>query len=266
MMMTMPKFLNQNKIIFYTLLILSIIALYIASPITQNPAYHHFADQRIICGVPHIGDVLSNLSFIAVGIILFFKSFKEKPVHEFQQFMFGFFCVSAVALGLGSAYYHWNPSDKTLIWDRMTMVFGFSVIFMDSMWRYNVFKPNMMASKFAVCFFLFCATVVYSKVTNRLEPYVLVQFFTLLIILVLALVNLKSINSHAVLMMVGTYIIAKIFEYYDLKIWLELHQVVSGHTLKHLMYALSLYFYGIYMKESIVKLPINIEPELIKQQ
>lgn len=253
------KSLNQNKIIFYLLLLLSIGALYLASPITQNPAYHHFADQRIICGIPHLGDVLSNLSFIAVGIILFFKSYKNPPAYEFQQFMFAFFCLSAISLGLGSAYYHWNPSDKTLIWDRLTMVFGFTVIFMDSMWRFNVFKANMMASKFSVCFFLFCASVVYSKVTLHLEPYVLAQFFTLLIILVLALVNLKTINSKAILMMVGAYIIAKIFEYYDLKIWIALHEVVSGHTLKHLMYALSLYFYGTYMKESFVKVSEPIE-------
>lgn len=244
---------NKNKLVFYTLLVLSVIALYCLSPITQNPAYHHFADQRILCGVPHLGDVLSNLSFILVGILLYFKSKEKTPQYEFQQFLFLFFCLSAISLGFGSAYYHWNPNDKTLIWDRLTMVFGFTVIFMDAMWRYNVFKPFMMATKFSICFFAFSGSVIYWKCFNHLEPYVLVQFFTLLSILVLALINIKNINGKPIFFMVGTYAIAKVFEYYDLQIWLALHEVVSGHTLKHLMYALSLYFYGLYLKDNFVK-------------
>ena len=242
-------YLNRNQVIFYSLLLLSIVALYIASPITQNPAYHHFADQRIFCGVPHLGDVLSNLTFILVGFLAFFKSFKDKPRYEFQQFLFSFFCFSSICLGFGSAYYHWNPNDNTLIWDRLTMVFGFAVTFMDSMWRYQVFKQTMSASKFALCFFVFCASVIYWKLFNHLEPYVLVQFFTLLIIFVLALVNRKTTNSKPIFLMVGIYAIAKILEYYDLKVWLMLHEALSGHTLKHIAYAVALYYFATTMKK-----------------
>ena len=38
-------------------------------PIPQNPDYHHSAEQRTLLGIPHVGDVLSNLPFAIIGII-----------------------------------------------------------------------------------------------------------------------------------------------------------------------------------------------------
>ena len=35
--------------------------------IPQNSDYHNFADQRALWGIPHFGDVLSNLPFVLVG-------------------------------------------------------------------------------------------------------------------------------------------------------------------------------------------------------
>lgn len=244
--------LNRNQISFFLLLIISTAGLFIISPITQNPAYHHFADQRILCGVPHPGDVLSNLGFILAGIAVFWQARKQSPLYEFQQFLFYFFCLSCVALGFGSAYYHWNPNNTTLIWDRMTMVFGFSVIFMDALIRYRVSSLKMVASKFSVCFFLFCGSVLYWQFSNRLEPYVLVQFFTLLLVLVLSVLNFKNTRGTALFYFVGVYAIAKILEYYDVQVWILLHETVSGHTLKHLAYAVALYLFGIHMKKGEV--------------
>ena len=38
-------------------------------PIAQDPQYHLFADQRSWLGVPRVADVLSNLAFVAVGLL-----------------------------------------------------------------------------------------------------------------------------------------------------------------------------------------------------
>jgi hypothetical protein len=32
------------------------------------PSYHHFADQRIWLGIPHFGDVASNIAFLIAGL------------------------------------------------------------------------------------------------------------------------------------------------------------------------------------------------------
>ena len=38
-------------------------------PIPQPAAYHNFADQRVLLGVPHFWNVISNLPFASVGLL-----------------------------------------------------------------------------------------------------------------------------------------------------------------------------------------------------
>ena len=38
-------------------------------PIPQDPAYHAFADQRTLFGIPNFWNVVSNLPFIVIGAI-----------------------------------------------------------------------------------------------------------------------------------------------------------------------------------------------------
>ena len=38
-------------------------------PLAQDQAYHHFADQRRLHGVPHFWNVVSNLPFAAIGLL-----------------------------------------------------------------------------------------------------------------------------------------------------------------------------------------------------
>ncbi|HEU4372716.1 MAG TPA: hypothetical protein VFS02_04455 [Telluria sp.] len=38
-----------------------------ARPIAQTPAYHQFADQSLMLGIPHGADVLSSLGFALVA-------------------------------------------------------------------------------------------------------------------------------------------------------------------------------------------------------
>lgn len=36
-------------------------------PLPQALSYHDFADTRVLMGIPHAGDVLTNLAFVIVG-------------------------------------------------------------------------------------------------------------------------------------------------------------------------------------------------------
>src|SRR5882672_3327470 len=40
----------------------------LSPPLTQSIAYHDFADSRRLFGVPNFWDVLTNLSFLLVGV------------------------------------------------------------------------------------------------------------------------------------------------------------------------------------------------------
>src|SRR5438105_2709142 len=46
----------------------AVVTLAAVPPFPQDPAYHGFADQRTLFGVPHALNVLSNLPFVVFGL------------------------------------------------------------------------------------------------------------------------------------------------------------------------------------------------------
>jgi hypothetical protein len=84
-------------------------------PFGQNPNYHAFADRRQLVGIPNCFDVLSNIPLLFIGMAgmrfcLGKHSMSLRP--EWLAFFSGVALASA-----GSAYYHWNPGNQTLLWD-----------------------------------------------------------------------------------------------------------------------------------------------------
>lgn len=244
--------LNKNQVIFYVLLFLSIVPIIIASPIVQDPNYHFFAEQRTILGIPHIGDVISNSAFVIVGIVLWLQYHKNTGLYRCQENIFKTFCISCVLLGLGSGYYHYEPYNESLFWDRLTMVLGFSVIFMDTCFKYAVFKTSYSFSKLMLCMTLFILSTVIWITTGYLETYVFVQFFSMFVIVVLSLFNKNNPSNIYLWQMFAFYALAKLCEHYDGGIFELTTQLVSGHTLKHIFYALSLYVFGRGIKNGVV--------------
>src|SRR5215475_9791432 len=117
-----PRSQNNNRRVFAFLIVLavSIVSLLLLPPITQSQNYHNFAEQRTILGIPHFWNVVSNLPFIAVGAAGQWQSRRDPAIAaHFQGFLM---------TGFGSAYYHLDPNDRTLFWDRLPMSIGFMVI------------------------------------------------------------------------------------------------------------------------------------------
>lgn len=100
------------------------------APRTDLPtSYHHFADQRVWLGIPHFGDVASNLAFLLAGLCgLLFLS-KESSEKQFvdpierRPYLFVFF--GLVLTAFASAYYHLAPDNARLVWDRLPMILVF---------------------------------------------------------------------------------------------------------------------------------------------
>lgn len=89
----------------------------------QPQDYHSFADSRGIGVIPNAIDVLSNLAFLIAGAVgLRLASRAPFP----QQASLHLFAMGLVLTALGSAYYHWAPTDKTLLWDRLPMALAFA--------------------------------------------------------------------------------------------------------------------------------------------
>src|ERR1051326_213995 len=81
--------------------------------ITQDPAYHEFAGPRAML-------VLSNVPFAVIGILGLCRAARSWTARVF------FAAVTATAFG--SAYYHLQPNDQTLFWDRLPMAVGFMAL------------------------------------------------------------------------------------------------------------------------------------------
>ena len=65
-------------------------------------------------------DQISNLPFVVVGAIALWQFGRDRA--SFVLFL-GIFLT-----GFGSAYYHWNPKNDTLFWDRLPMALTFMAI------------------------------------------------------------------------------------------------------------------------------------------
>ena len=208
-------------------------------PIAQDASYHFFADQRIWLGVPNAWNVISNLPFVFIGCL--------GLRHRVNTGSF-VFSMAVVLVGLGSSYYHWDPTTDRLVWDRLPMTIAFMALF-----------AMILTDRLQVKIFFFwllviagLASVTYWWWTEQLgrgdlRPYVVVQYVPLVLMPFLLMMkgNLKTRWLWGSFL---GYALAKYAEWYDLAIF-ELVGV-SGHTLKHLVSAMAVAFVARTFKES----------------
>jgi Ceramidase len=202
----------------------SLAGLLLLPPIPQDQSYHQFADQRAIFGIPNFWNVVSNLPFLAVGAAGLWR-FRDDPA-TIVLFL-GIFLT-----GIGSSYYHWDPNDRTLFWDRLPMTLAFAAILaLVVAERVNpragaiLLWPALAIGLFSLLLWLW---------TDDLRLYFWVQFFPGLALLVLFLTcPPKYTGTHYWIVAAGLYALAKVFEFSDHAIF-SAGYLLSGHTLKHL--------------------------------
>jgi len=156
--------------------------------------------------------------------------------------------MAVVLVGLGSSYYHWDPTTDRLVWDRLPMTIAFMALFamiLTDRLQVKIFWlwPLVIAG---------LASVTYWWWTEQLgrgdlRPYVVVQYVPLVLMPFLLMMkgNLKTRWLWGSFL---GYALAKYAEWYDLAIF-ELVGV-SGHTLKHLVSAMAVAFVARTFKES----------------
>ncbi len=201
--------------------VLAVLAFFLfVPPITQDQAYHFFADDRTILGIPNFWNVVSNLPFALVGLLGLWKLRGLADRVLFAGVLLTFF---------GSAYYHLAPSDARLVWDRLPMTLVFMALLACVIEVDNRLLAVFLASG--------VASVLWWSVSNDLRPYVLVQFGPLLI-LVPALWFLR--NARYLAAVLAFYALAKLAEFYDRGIFSTLP--ISGHSIKHVLAAIATYY------------------------
>ena len=226
---------NIGYILLALVAVLVVSKLLLLAPITQEQSYHNFSDTRACFMIPNCWNVLSNLPFLVVGVLGIYRlQFGDIVKKQFVVFFIGISLVS-----LGSAYYHWNPTDETLVWDRLPMTIGFMALFSALVSEFinlevgkRLLFPGLILGLLSILYWVVC---------NDLSIYLGIQFFPMLSIPVMLIFFRSNYNLHSgYWLLLLAYVIAKIFEIYDH----ETHHAlgfISGHTLKHLFAALGIY-------------------------
>ena len=232
-----------------TLLFVGVTAL--VPPVAQDPAYHHFADQRALHRVPNFLNVASNLPFLLVGALGLTFLARDRRAGRAGAFdppadrrpYWPFF--TGVALtGLGSAYYHWRPDNATLFWDRLPMTIAFMAL-LASVIGERISRRAGARGLWPLLIVGVGSTLYWHlgelRGAGDLRPYGLVQFGSMVLIpLILVLFPPRYTGTPDLWMSMGWYGLAKVFEYFDHGL-LRL-TAASGHTWKHLAAAASVYW------------------------
>jgi hypothetical protein len=201
--------------------------------IEQPPAYHAFADQRTILGVVRGADVLSNLAFLAVALVAIAR-LSDRGRARLTRGAEASLWTIAVALALtsvGSAYYHADPRDATLVWDRVPLALTLAGVFGVAIAQRLGSSPALLA--LPLLGVLAIASVVYWRASGNLMPYGVFQYGGGLAVVLLLATTQRGDDRTPWLVAVGAYAIAKAFEVADAVVFDATGGLLAGHAMKH---------------------------------
>jgi hypothetical protein len=223
-----------------------LVALAVVPPLPEPHILRALVDERAFLGIANFLNVVSNVPLLLVGAWGLHFLTRGRPdafadPAEKRPYALLFLAVALTAFG--SAYYHLAPDDDTgLMWDRLPM----SVAFMALLSAVLVERINAKAGlgllvPLAV---IGAASVVHWRWSilrgaEDILPYAVVQYGGIAVIVALALAFPSRYTRGGDLIVAGAlYALAKTAEMLDAQIY-ALGHIVSGHTLKHLVAAVS---------------------------
>ncbi|MFN2564967.1 MAG: alkaline phytoceramidase [Gemmatimonadaceae bacterium] len=239
--------MHRTRVVRHSVVLLAVcapVAGVVAGPrIPQPLAYHDMADARPCLGIPNCLNVLSNLPFAVVGVLGLAAALgwrvgsRAHFSDPWERWPYAALFAGVALTAVGSSYYHWAPDNARLVWDRLPMTVGF----MGLLTAVVAERVSVSAARWLFMPFLTlgAASVAYwywseGQGAGDLRPYALVQFGSLLIVVLLLLLYPARYTGGGYLAVAfAAYVAAKALELADEPIF-ALGRVVSGHTLKHL--------------------------------
>jgi 1-acyl-sn-glycerol-3-phosphate acyltransferase len=230
---------REKVLIAFLSLLLSIGAF--SPPVAELSGYFHFVDQREMLGLPRAMDVLSNLPFLLAGFCGLFalrRTTTPESSAPFKPFAAIFF-IGLIFTAIGSTWFHLQPlAEGRLAIDRFGMLIAFTgLIGLGSALHISA------RSGIALAFFTAASgalSIHIGNSTGNALPWALVQFGGFGLIIAFAL--LKTPKHHPKLglgWIVVVYAAAKAFEMADQPVFDWTQQLISGHSLKHLVASLA---------------------------
>ena len=256
--------INNEKIKYFPyVFILGIIGIVLGvvlnfEPIAQDIGFHAFSDQKTICCIPHFWNVISNLPFLFVGFLGLWKLYRRELILDKElKICYCIFFIAISLVNFGSMYYHWNPSNSTLFWDRLPICIAFMSIFSIIIGEYInsklgkiILLPMIIASILSLIYWY----ISEMNGVGDLRIYLLVQIIPISISpIILLFFSSKFSMGKAYWILFVSYVIAIFLEKMDKQVH-ETIFLMSGHPLKHIAIAIGLYIVlNSYKKRKVIK-------------
>lgn len=218
----------------------ALLALALLGPFVPNPAdAHGFADRRAWWGLPNALDVLSNLPFAIAGAWGLFavRRAPAGPMYAAQRAGAALFFVGLLVTAAGSSYYHLAPNDAGLAIDRAAM----SVAFAGLLGLLAAARVSDRAGLALAVAMLVAGpvSVLAWFTTGNVLGWAVVQFGGMALVLLVLATGADRLATLPVrwTWVLVAYAVAKLFEVYDHAILEASGELLSGHTLKHVVAA-----------------------------
>lgn len=240
----MPGAATTGRGLFAFSAIAIVLFLAFVDPISQDPAYHAFADTRSMLGVANFWNVMTNLPFLLVGIYGLLLVARSPVVVGDSNLRWPWiiFFAGIALTAFGSAYFHLVPGNSSLVWDRLPMTIGFAGLFAIVIGEF--LSPRAALTLLLPFLIVGAASVYYWHLTESagsgdLRPYAIVQFLPILLIPAILVIRRGASELTGTFWLLALfYVAAKLLEHFDDGVF-GLLQVISGHSLKHFVAALS---------------------------
>jgi len=173
----------------------------------------------VVWGIRNFWNVVSNAAFVIAGAVAV-RSLRWLKSWERTAYLI--FLVGVFATAFGSSYYHLDPNDGTLFWDRLPMTVVFMSLLAMTVGKRAALWPLILCG---MC------SVVYWRMTGDLSAYILVQFVPMMVIPFVG-------GMRWTWGMIGFYGVAKLLELFDGQIGRFV--ATGGHPWKHVAAAVAI--------------------------
>jgi hypothetical protein len=219
--------------------------------IPQPQEYHQFADQRSFLGLPHVGDMVSNLAFSVFGlwglVFLLRLNPEQIPRHFLdrrERWPYLFVFAGSLFTGIGSWHYHFHPDNASLVWDRLPMAIAFTSLVAAVIAERISLRAGLWLLPILLLIGMGSVLQWYMselRGAGDLRFYAAVQAYSVLVLVIALFMPPRYTRGSDLAVVAGLYALAKVLEILDEQIF-AMGRIVSGHTLKHLAAAAGAYW------------------------